>query len=637
MRGPRRCRPPRRRDAASCPLGVLLALACCAALAVSLPARGAEPPPPPEPQKSDDFRDEHTEDKLKTARPDKQVSDLTEDVAAKLSHTGEGARQAPVRNLIDEHLFAAMARDGVPHAPLSGDDEFCRRVHLDLTGRIPTPERLLAFVADASPDKRDRLIDELIDSPAWVDHWGYWYGDLFRNCANRIGKPATKHFDAWFRAALKADRPYDRVVTEMLTASAPNSVWMPDAGPSAFLARWHVPGETMYSDRYEDTADEVLVQSARIFLGVNYQCVSCHGGKGFLEKVNLDLVSKKRSDLWGMAAFFGNMRVRVVPFQDRFTITEDGTGYDATADSSVRMPRRGAAVTPTFLLTGEAADPSKPLRPQFARMMTSHPQFARATANLIWKQFFGLGIVDPVDSFDMARQDPANPPPAPWTVQPTNPALLEALGRDFADNGFRLKHLMRTIARSSAYQLSSRFDGEWKEAYTPYFARHYVRMLTAEQLHDAICQATGVFGNYGRRDMVYGTELPPVKFWTEAPTPEEIGDGEAKALLHTFGQANREQFDRQPGGSILQAMMLMNSPFVNKRVRAEGGSRVEQLVKSDKPNAQVVDELYLATLSRPPRDDERALAVGWLDADRRQGAEDLQWSLLNKLDFVFNY
>jgi hypothetical protein len=303
------------------------------------------------------------------------------------------------------------------------------------------------------------------------------------------------------------------------------------------------------------------------------------------------------------------------------------------------MPRKGTdtPLQPTFILTGQTADPTKPLRPQFAAMLTQHPQFARATANLIWKQFFGLGIVDPVDSFDMARQDPGNPPPAPWTVQPTNPALLEALGHDFAQNHFSLKHLMRTIARSSAYQLSSRFDREWKESYTPYFARHYVRMLTAEQLHDAICQATLVFGNYKNSDMVYGTQSAPFQFWTQAPTPEEIGDGPAKSFLRTFGQANREQFDRQPGGSILQAMVLMNGPFVNKRIKAESGSRVEQLVKSDKTNEAIVDELYLATLSRTPRPEEKQLALAWLEADRKQGAEDLQWALLNKLDFVFNY
>ena len=197
---------------------------------------------------------------------------------------------------------------------------------------------------------------------------------------------------------------------------------------------------------------------------------------------------------------------------------------------------------------------------------------------------------------------------------------------------------MRTIARSSAYQLSSRFDGEWKESYTPYFARHYVRMLTAEQMHDAICQATQVFGNYKRKDMVYDTRSPPVRFWTEAA--DAGGDRRRRgqvASCSTFGQANREQFDRQPGGSILQAMMLMNSPFVNQRVRAEGGSRVEQLVKSEKTSGEIVDELYLATLSRPPAAEEKQLAVVLARRGPAQGAEDLQWSLLNKLDFVFNY
>jgi hypothetical protein len=591
----------------------------------------------PAPSKPDSFGDEHKDLEGKSRRPDKQVSDLTNSVASKLPHIGSANNKVAVRNLIDEHLFGEMAKAGIPHASLSSDEEFCRRVYLDLTGRIPTSEQLAKFVQSNDADKRDKLIDELLDSQAWVDHWGYWYGDLFRNCANRIGNAATRNFDRWFRECLKEDRPYDQIVTEMITVSAPNSGWMSDAAPAAFLARWHVPADTMYSDRYEDTADEVIVQSARIFLGINYQCISCHGGKGFLEKVNLGLVNRKRSELWAEAAFFGKMRIRIVPFQDRFTISEDGTGYDTMAASSVRMPRKGAEILPTFLLSGEVGDPNRPLRPQFAKILTRHPQFAKATANLIWKQFFGLGIVDPVDSFDMARQDPANPPPAPWTIQPTNPALLEALGKDFAEHRFSLKHLMRTLVRSSAYQLSSRYDGQWKESYTPYFARHYVKMLSAEQLHDAICQATAVFGNYKHKDMVYKNDLPPFKFWTEAPTPEEIGDGEAKSFLRTFGQANREQFDRQPGGSILQAMVLMNSPFVNKRIRGEGGSRVEQLVKSEKSNAAIVDELYLATLSRRPRDEEKQLAVQWLEADRKQGAEDLQWSLLNKLDFIFNY
>ena len=583
------------------------------------------------------FPGEHSDEKLKPQRPDKQVSDLTSGVAAKLPHTGANGRKVAIRNLIDEHLFGAMAKDRIPNAPVSNDYEFCRRIYLDLTGRIPTPDQLKAFAGNNDPNKRDKLIDELIESPAWVDHWSYWYGDLVRNCGNRIGNPALKHFDAWIRQSFKEDKPYDRFVTEMLTVSAPNTNWMPDSAASGFLTRSHITGLTMYDDNYEDTADEIIVNSARIFLGVNYQCISCHGGKGFLEKVSLDLVAKKRRDFWAMAAFFGKTRVRVVTYQDRYTVTEEGTGYDTKGWSQVRLQREGGEIHPTFMLTGEKADLGKPLRPQFARMLTTDPQFARATVNLIWKQFFGLGIVDPVDSFDLARQDPKVTLPAPWTCQPTNTELLDALARDFATHRFSLKHLMRTIARSSAYQLSSRFDGEWKESYTPYFARHFVKLLTAEQIHDAISQATQVFGDYRRKDYVYDTPIAPARFWTEAASPEDINNGEAKNFLRTFGQANREQFDRQSVGSILQAMTLMNSPFVTRRVTAANGSLVDQLVKSAKSSAEIVDELYLATLSRYPLAQEKQIAIEWLEKDRKQGAEDLHWGLLNKLDFVFNY
>ncbi len=612
----------------------IVALSMTAALWIAFDSPQAQQ----RPARPDQFPDQHTDDKLKPVRPDKQISDLTREVAAKLPRSTSAVGDVAIRNLIDEHLFAAMKRDQVPHASVTNDYEFCRRIYLDLIGRIPTREQLAAFVGSNDPAKRDKLIDELLDSSAWVDHWSYFYGDLFRACGNRFGNPTLKHFDAWIRQSFREDKAYDRFVTEMLTASAPNTNWMPDAAASGFLTRWHVTGATMYDDNHEDTADEIIVNASRIFLGINYQCISCHGGKGFLEKVSLDLVSKKRQDFWAMAAFFGKTRIRVIPYQDRYTLTEDGDGYNTKGWSQVRLQREGSGqIHPAFILTGEKADLGKPLRPQFARMLTTNPQFARATVNLIWKQFFGLGIVDPVDSFDMARLDPQANLPAPWSCQPTNAELLNALAQDFVNNKFSLKALMRTIARSSAYQLSARFDGEWRESFTPYFARHYVRQLSAEQLHDAICQATNVFGNYARRDWTYETPLPPVKYWTETTGPEGVGSADAKNFMRTFGQSNREQFDRQSVGSILQAMMLMNSPFVNKRVLAENGSLVDQLLKSNRTNAEIVDELYLATLSRQPLSEEKRLAMLWLDKDRKQGAEDLHWSLLNKLDFIFNY
>ncbi len=586
---------------------------------------------------------EHTPDKVSRAQPDLEVSDQTGAVVAKLPKPASSKpdeianHEIACRNFIDKHLFAVMHRDKIPHAVLADDHTFLRRVHLDLTGRIPTPDQISTFVNDNATNKRDREIDRLLDSDAWVDKWAYWYGDLFRNCANRIGNPATENFDKWIRQSLREDKPYNQMVTELLTATASGSVWMPDAAPSGYLARLHIPGDTMYSDRHEDTSDEIVVQSSKIFLGINFQCISCHGGAGFLEKVDLGLSTKKREDLWAMAAFFGKTRVRIVPFQDRFTISEDGKGYDCKSASSVRLHRDGESVQPTFMLSGETADQDRPLRSQFAKLLTSHPQFAKATANLFWKEFFGMGIVEPVDGFDLARQDPAKPPPSPWTIQPTNPKLLEDLGNYFTDNGFSLRSLMRAMTQSSAYQLSSHYDGEWQASYTPYFARHFVRSLSSEELHDAIVEATGVYADYPRKHMLYGTTQQAIRYWTQAASPENIGDGDAKQLLRTFGQSNREWANPVKHGSILQAMMMMNSKFITSRVTVSRESFAKTMFDSTLTDEQILEVMYLRSLSRKPTDQERSIAQSWIAEDRKVGIEDLQWSLLNKLDFLFNY
>jgi mono/diheme cytochrome c family protein len=580
---------------------------------------------------------EHSTPKLDPAARHRQISEVAEAVSAKLPPAGEQSSKVVRRNLIDQHLFGAMENDRVPHAPLATDLEFCRRIYLDMIGRPPTPEQIRVFTADTRPGKRDRLIDELMASEAWSDRWGYFFGDQFRAALNRIGRPALGHFDRWMREGLQSDKPYNQFVSELMTASAPNSNWMPDAAPANFLARWHVQGDDALSNMHEDTADEIIVNASRIFLGMNVQCISCHGGKGFLDKVNLGLVDKKRQDFWAMAAFFGKTRVRIVPYQDRFTVSDDADGYDTAAASIVRLKRTGTKIIPKFLLTGEEADMTKPLRPQFARMLTSHPQFAKATVNLFWREFFGMGIVDPVDSFDLARQDPKNPPPAPWLVQPTNPELLEDLAAAFVKNNYSLKWLMRTIAQSSAYQLSSRFEGEWKETWTPYFARKFPRLLAAEEIHDAISQATGVYGDYKKSVPYTGRTITQARYFTQLASPDELGNRQIRFFLNTFGQSNRDQFDRQFGGSILQAIVLMNSPFVNSKIAVTPGSRAAELLASRKSDEEIVTELFLAALSRPPVEAEKSVAIESLARDRKQGIEDLQWALLNKMDFLFNY
>lgn len=566
--------------------------------------------------------------------PAQEASQLTARIAQKLSRPQAAQATPRPGNLIDKYLFEKMARDKVPHAGLTTDREFARRIYLDLTGRIPEPEALLRFLADRSPDKRDRLIDQLIDSDAFVDRWAYWFGDLFRNCQNRIGWDARDNFDAWVRESIRTNKPYHQFVAEMLTAIAPDTNWDPKYPTATYLARWHVLGYTPTSDMREDTSDEIIVNVGRHFLGINLQCVSCHDGRNHLEKTNLYLTGVKREQFWSMAAFFSPLKVEKVIYQDRFRLFEDGRSYDVKAPSAVRIFRTGGKAEPAFLLTGERPAPGKNPRAELARMLTAHPQFARTTVNYFWREFFGFGIVEPLDDFDLLRQDPSKPPPKGWTLQPTHPELLDALARDFAGNGFQLKRLIRMIAQSTAYQLSSAFDGEWKDSYAHYFARKFVRRLAAEEIHDAIVIATNVPGDYK-----FHNRHRHARFITEMPSPEEVNGNyrAAKFFLHSFGASNREQFDRQNVGSIIQAILLFGGEFVTERIKADRKTRVAELLETEPDDAQLVDQLFLWTLSRHPTAFEKLTCLSRLQENRREGAEDIQWALLNKVDFIFNY
>ena len=268
-------------------------------------------------------------------------------------------------------------------------------------------------------------------------------------------------------------------------------------------------------------------------------------------------------------------------------------------------------------------------------MLIEHPQFARATVNWIWSELMVVGIVDPPHDFDLLRQDPGNPPPAPWTLQPTHPELLDALAQDFQKHHFDLRHLMELITKSSAYQLSSRFEGQWKPQYASYYARRLVRRLSAEELFDAISEATQVFPEIA----ISGTDKK-TKHVLATYSNEDIKDTEMRRFLGFFGQSNRDKEDRDLSGSIIQASLLLNSDIIKKKVSAQTeGSRVQTLLNSETAltNRELVEELFLATLSRFPTDKEIKLSSEMLEHYRDRGAEDLQWALLNKLDFLFNY
>ncbi len=537
------------------------------------------------------------------------------------------ANSAPVpyRNFIDEQVFGRMKRDGVPHAALADDDQFARRAWLDATGRIPPAAELEAFLTNRDPKKRTKLIDTLTNSDAFIDKWTYYFSDLFR-AGSRMGS-GLNLFHFWLREWLKLDRPYNEVVTDLLTGAGKSSFSVP-AG--MYYARDFVKAkdDPEAPDAHDlvnqpDTVDEFTVTYSKVFLGLNLACISCHDGKNHLEKVNLFLTSKKRDEFFGQAAFFGKTR-QIMNWENgyqantEYTVDDGGKEYDPKAESIVRVPRRGGDASPRFILGGERPKAGENYRDALARILTTHPQFRRAFANRIWSELMGFGIVEPVDDFDLLKRD-----------QPSNPTLLTALADDFGRHQYSFKHYVRTIMNSSAYQLSSRFDGEWKDTYAPYYARKYVRMLTAPELHDAIALATGRPGKFSS-----GTEK--VGMAMQMPEPKKA-DAEVQSFMKTFGQSNRDDMPKKVPPSSLQAMLLMQSPVVTDRVDSAKGGLLKQLLDTETDNRRIIEKIFLQTISRQPSPKETQVGLKAMAADRRIGAENLQWALLNSPEFIFNY
>jgi len=296
------------------------------------------------------------------------------------------------------------------------------------------------------------------------------------------------------------------------------------------------------------------------------------------------------------------------------------------------MPRNQTDQTPTFLLNGEKLVPGKPERQAYADMLIASPQFARATVNLFWAQLMGRGIVEPVFGFDMARQDPAHPPPAPWTVQPSHPEMLNALADDFRAHHYDLRHLLKTIVSSTTYQLATEMDAPRTPAVDEHFAAHVVRRLSAEELWDAISQAANVFDEmkslYGPRSY---KRVMQASFYHDY-------EGKLKDmfnLLQCFGQTDREEMPSDRS-SLVQSASLLNSDPVLKRIKIQKGSRLETLLNGKFSDSEIVRELFLATISRYPSAKEESVGLKLLKGNREQGAEDLLWALINRIDFIFN-
>ena len=534
---------------------------------------------------------------------------------------------APIarRNFIDQHVFGRMQRDRIPNAPLASDEEFIRRAWLDATGRIPPPDQLAAFLASKDPRKRDKLVDELVSGDAFIDKWTYYFEDLFR-AGQRMGS-GLNLFHFWLREWLKLDRPYTEVVSELLTGAGKSSFSVPGGMYYArdFVKAKDDPEAPDAQDlvNQPDTVDEFTITYSKVFLGLNLACISCHDGRNHLEKVNKFLTSKKREEFFGQAAFYGKTR-QIMNWENgyqantEYTVDDVGAEYDPKAESILRVPRRGGDASPRFLLSGERPKPGENYRDALARIMTSHPQFRRAFVNRIWAELMGFGIVEPVDDFDLLRTD-----------QASNQPLLDALADDFLRSRHSFKHVVRTIMKSSAYQLSSHFPGEWRDTYAPYYARKYVRMLTAAELHDAIALATGKPGQFSA-----GTDK--VGMVMQMPEPKKA-EAEVQSFMKVFGQSNRDDMPKKIPPSALQAMQLMQSKVVTSRIDASKGGALKSLLDSVGDDRQLVEKIFLTTISRRPTAAEVEVGVRTLASGRVRGAENLQWALLNSPEFLFNY
>lgn len=579
--------------------------------------------------------------------PASERTELQNQIELELSTAQFAARKSkqavrnaiPHYNFIDSQVFGKMSADGVESAGLTTDAEFLRRVSLDLTGRIPTAEEAAAFLADNSPGKRNKLIEDLLASPAYVDQFTLYFGNKFEVTSgyyNEIGVTGRTLFHNFLREAVRQDRPYNKVATEIITAVGDAD----EVGPANFLTRGWQNGDPI-QDTWDTLTDRVTVR----FLGYKSECNSCHNGRGHLEQINLWGSKRTREEFWRMSAFFSRMnmsRLAVDAFNQRlrwYFVDRNAGAYTSNVNvgsPGPRPSRTGGPYEPRFILTGEEPQNGQ-WRKEFARMVTTDRQFAKATVNYLWAYLFNYGLVDPPDAWDMARVDAKNPPPAPWALQVTHPELLEQLADHFIKNNYSIKEMLRLMTNSSAYQLSSKYDGQWRAQYTRYFAKHIPRRLAAEELYDSLQISTET----DTPMFVPGFE-EPVRFANQLPDPTEPrSDGAVLEFLNTFGRGDwwNNRRDSQP--TVLQLLYNMNANQTVLRTfasRADSpANRPARLAASAMSDEEIVREMFLATLTRYPSAEELATVVRMKTGTRLDWITDLQWALLNKLDYIFNY
>ena len=488
-------------------------------------------------------------------------------------------------NSIDTLVNAKLQRMKIVPSGLADDAEFLRRASLDITGVPPASADVLAFVADPadSMTKRAAKIDQLLSSPMYVEHWTLKWSDLLLNRRKAVTERGVWSFRNWIRQSVASNKPYNEFARELLTS-----------GGSAF--------ENPAANYFRIAREPKLVMEnmTQVFLGTRFNCNQCH---------DHPFERWTQRQYYELSAYFADVGRRPLPDGDEFIFTMG-------APAAVLNPDTNQPANPKFPFEHAGAiDVNGSRREQLSQWLTANenPYFARSIVNRYWSYFFGRGIIDPVD--DIRAGNPAS-----------NPELLDALTKDFIASGYDLKKLIRTICNSATYQRSLE-TGPWNEDDSINFSHALPRRLSAEQLYDAIIQATGA-----------PRALPGVPAGFRA---SELPDSDVEvAFLDMFGRAPREspcECERTSDVSLGQTLNMVNGPTIADAIAHPQGI-IATTIAAGASNEQLIETIYLSALCRKPTAEETARTVEYFAGagDSKAAAEDLMWALINSPGFLFN-
>ena len=506
----------------------------------------------------------------------------------------------PARNFVDEFVFKKLRTVGMPPSELCDDATFVRRAAIDIAGRLPTPAETEKFLADQDAAKRDRLIDMLLASSEYADYFANTWAALLRNKrADATHTRGTYAFHGWIRDSFAANKPFDQFAREVLAASGD-------------LA--HNPPVAWF--RQERDMQQQLEDSAQLFLGQRLQCAQCHHHP--YEKWS-------QQDYYSFGAFFSRVgRKTGSQMGEEVIFHKRGLAEAVNKKTKAAVKPAGLGAPPAALAPDD--DP----RLALVEWMTTKDNryFARSLANRYWKHFFNRGLVEPED--DLRETNP-----------PTNPELLDALGRSFVESGYDLKALIRAITRSSTYQLSAT-PNEHNAIDKQNFSRFYPKRLTAEVLFDAVNAVTASESKFdGQPAGTRAVALPDNSY------------NSSSYFLQVFGRPDSSsscECERSQDASLAQSLHLLNAKDIQEKISADKG-RAAQLAADQRPDDDKLRDLYRWAYARDPQPDELATAKAHLEKasakssddkgnavnGRRLAYEDIVWALLNTKEFLFNH